>query len=116
MDIDNQDSIPNNTEIPLISQLNENDITQNRMSVINNVNLVTQSSAPTSVIRTPLQRPESARSDYSASTQPRIVGDVVLTPTHSSFTPQHVNPHSSLTAITPMVSGTAQAKNSIKIQ
>lgn len=106
MDVDTLECRPNNTENSSISQLNENDTTQNRVSVINTV----------SVIRTPLQRPESARSDCSGSTQPRIVGDVVLTPTHSSFTPQHANPHSSLAAVTPMASGTAQAKNSIKIQ
>lgn len=116
MDIDNQDPRSNNAESSSINQQYENDTTQNRVPVINTVNLVSQSSAPISVIRTPVQRPESARSDYSASTQPRVVSDVVLTPTHSSFTPQHANPHSSLAAITPMVSGTAQAKNSIKIQ
>ncbi|XP_026315354.1 TBP-related factor-like isoform X2 [Hyposmocoma kahamanoa] len=116
MDIDNQDPRSNNAESSSINQQYENDTIQNRVPVINTVNLVSQSSAPISVIRTPVQRPESARSDYSASTQPRVLSDVVLTPTHSSFTPQHANPHSSLAAITPMVSGTAQAKNSIKIQ
>lgn len=116
MDIDNQVSTPNNAESASISHQNEIDTTQNRVSVINTVNVASQSSAPISVIQTPVQRPESTRSDSSASTLPRVVGDVVLTPTHSSFTPQHANPHSSLTAITPMVSGTAQAKNSIKIQ
>lgn len=115
MDVDNQDSTPNHTDGSSICQLNENCTMPNRVSVINTVNFVSQSGDP-SVIRTPLQRPESARSDYSASSQSRIVGDVVLTPTHSSYTPQHGNPHSTLTAITPTVSGTAQAKNSIKIQ
>ncbi|KAI5642720.1 transcription factor TFIID (or TATA-binding protein, TBP) domain-containing protein [Phthorimaea operculella] len=71
-----------------------------------------------SVIRTPLQRPESSRSDTNTATmsQQRIVGDVALTPTHSAFTPQPVNPHSAMTALTPMPSGTTQARNSIKIQ
>lgn len=50
------------------------------------------------------------------SSQSFIAGDVALTPTHSSFTPQALNPHSAMTAITPMVSGTNQAKNSIKVQ
>lgn len=71
----------------------------------------------TSVIQTPL-RSESVRSDsnMSATSQSRITGDVALTPTHSSFTPLPANPHSSLTALTPMASGSTQAKNSIKIQ
>lgn len=116
MDIDNQDTRSNNTESSSVVVLNEKDIPQNRVSVINTVNIASQSSAPISVIRTPLQRPESTRSDSSTSTQPRIVSDIALTPTHSSFTPQHANPHSSLTAITPMASGTVQAKNSIKLQ
>lgn len=116
MDVDNQDSRPNSTEISSISQQNENHTTQNRVSVINTANAGPKSSASISVIRIPLPRPDSARSDYSLSTQPRIVGDIALTPTHSSYTPQHANPHSSLNAITPMASGTVQAKNSIKIQ
>lgn len=43
-------------------------------------------------------------------------GEVVLTPSYSAFTPQLGNPHSTLTAHTPMASGPSQAKNSIKIQ
>lgn len=50
------------------------------------------------------------------TSQSHIAGDVALTPTHSTFTPQAINPHSAMTAITPMVSGTDQAKNSIKVQ
>ncbi|XP_073949004.1 TBP-related factor-like [Choristoneura fumiferana] len=71
--------------------------------------------------RTPIPRPESVRSDNSVMSvptpqaPPRISGDVALTPTHSAFTPQ-ANPHSSMAAVTPMASGTSQAKNSIKIQ
>ncbi|CAH0581266.1 unnamed protein product [Chrysodeixis includens] len=50
------------------------------------------------------------------SSQSFVAGEVALTPTHSSFTPQAVNPHSAMTAITPMASGTNQARNSIKVQ
>lgn len=50
------------------------------------------------------------------SSQSYVAGEVALTPTHSSCTPQAVNPHSAMTAITPMVSGTNQARNSIKVQ
>ncbi|KAG6438600.1 hypothetical protein O3G_MSEX000083 [Manduca sexta] len=46
----------------------------------------------------------------------QITGEVALTPTHSSFTPQPVNPHTSMVAVTPVTSGTNQAKNSIKLQ
>lgn len=115
MDID-QETRTNNTERASTSEQTEKDITQNRMSVINTLNLSSQSSTPISVIQTPLQRQESNRSDSSASTQPRIISDIVLTPTNRSVTPQNVNPHSSLAAITPMTSGTTQAKNSIKLQ
>lgn len=50
------------------------------------------------------------------NSQNRIPGEVALTPTHSAFTPHTSNPHSSMTALTPMVSGSNQAKNSIKVQ
>ncbi|CAB3223590.1 unnamed protein product [Arctia plantaginis] len=50
------------------------------------------------------------------TSQNRIPGEVALTPTHSAFTPHTLNPHSSMTALTPMVSGSNQAKNSIKVQ
>lgn len=79
------------------------------------------SSMSGTITRTPLPRPESVRSDNSVTSMPtpqappRISGDVALTPTHSAFTPQ-ANPHSSMAAVTPMASGTSQAKNSIKIQ
>lgn len=79
------------------------------------------SSMSGTITRTPLPRPESVRSDNSVTSMPtpqappRIPGDVALTPTHSAFTPQ-ANPHSSMAAVTPMASGTSQAKNSIKIQ
>lgn len=47
-----------------------------------------------------------------------LSGEVTLTPTHRSFTPQiqSGNPHSSMTAITPMASAVSQAKSSIKFQ
>ncbi|XP_032514937.2 uncharacterized protein LOC116768354 [Danaus plexippus] len=49
---------------------------------------------------------------------PQISGDITLTPTHRTFTPQtpSVNPHNSMSAITPMASAVNQAKNSIKFQ
>lgn len=50
--------------------------------------------------------------------QSHLSGEVTLTPTHRSFTPQiqSGNPHSSMTAITPMASAVSQAKSSIKFQ
>ncbi|XP_050346865.1 uncharacterized protein LOC126771152 [Nymphalis io] len=47
-----------------------------------------------------------------------LAGEVTLTPTHRSFTPQVqlTNPHSSMTAITPMASAVSQAKSSVKFQ
>ncbi|GBP22779.1 TBP-related factor [Eumeta japonica] len=46
----------------------------------------------------------------------RISGEIALTPTHSSYTPQSINPHSTMTVLTPIPSGPSQAKNSIKLQ
>ncbi|CAH2108118.1 unnamed protein product [Euphydryas editha] len=48
--------------------------------------------------------------------QPHLSGEVTLTPTHRSFTPQTTNPHSSMAAITPVASAISQAKSSIKFQ
>lgn len=96
---------------------------QSRPSVISNDdrNGSANNRHETSVICTPNHRPPSVRSDSSMSStqplsQPQIVGPVALTPTHSLLTPQPVNPHSSMAAVTPMASGTTEAKNSIKIQ
>lgn len=52
------------------------------------------------------------------TTQSHLSGEVTLTPTHRSFTPQiqSGNPHSSMTAVTPMASAVSQAKSSIKFQ
>lgn len=51
--------------------------------------------------------------DVAATCAPRILGDVALTPTNRSFTP---NPHNALAPMTPVHSGPNQAKSSIKIQ
>ncbi|XP_061703998.1 uncharacterized protein LOC133515461 [Cydia pomonella] len=101
----------------------ENDIFSPPPVPSNQPSVLSNSSMNANMARTPQHRPASVHSDNSASSiqmptpqpQSRITGDVVLTPTHSSFTPQ-ANPHSSMTALTPMPSGTSQAKNSIKIQ
>lgn len=58
---------------------------------------------------------QSAHSSTTSERQ-RVNGEVALTPTHSSFALQSTNPHSSMTAITPMASGSSQAKNSVKLQ
>ncbi|XP_028161218.1 uncharacterized protein LOC135072543 [Ostrinia nubilalis] len=73
---------------------------------------------------TPNLKTHSVRSDCvsvqstqsSTADKQRINGEVALTPTHSSFALQGTNPHSSMTAITPMASGSSQAKNSVKLQ
>uniref|UniRef100_A0A2A4IZC2 TATA-box-binding protein n=1 Tax=Heliothis virescens TaxID=7102 RepID=A0A2A4IZC2_HELVI len=79
----------------------------------------TNSGTITDVNQTP-KKSETSRESITTPAMPTsqslIAGEVALTPTHSSFTPQAVNPHSAMTAITPMVSGTDQAKNSIKVQ
>lgn len=49
--------------------------------------------------------------------QSRISGEVALTPTHSTITSSHnLNPHASMNALTPMLSGPHQAKSSVKLQ
>ncbi|CAH0407002.1 unnamed protein product [Chilo suppressalis] len=72
---------------------------------------------------TPIQKKQTIKNDpvtissaMQSSNQLRINGEVALTPTHSSLTPHTTNPHSSMTAITPMASGSNQARNSIKFQ
>ncbi|XP_047509641.1 TATA-box-binding protein [Pieris napi] len=54
--------------------------------------------------------------ETQVSSQTRIVGEVSLTPTNRSFTPQILNPHSSMVPITPMASAASQVKSSIKLQ
>lgn len=79
----------------------------------------------TSTIHTPSLKPHSVRTDSttimssahgSTNERQRVNGEVALTPTHSSFTPHAMNPHNSMTAITPMASGSSQARNSVKLQ
>lgn len=62
------------------------------------------------------QNMESILKTPQATSQ--VSGEVMLTPTHRTFTPQahSANPHSSMTAITPMASAVSQAKSSIKLQ
>ncbi|XP_041988394.1 TATA-box-binding protein-like [Aricia agestis] len=72
------------------------------------------------VINADIPKTPSQRTDNVPST-PQILsnhltGEVTLTPTHRTFTPQAVNPHSSMTAITPVASAVSQAKSSIKLQ
>lgn len=54
--------------------------------------------------------------NHGANERQRVNGEVVLTPTHSSFTPHTVNPHNTMAALTPMASGSSQARNSVKLQ
>ncbi|XP_072938769.1 uncharacterized protein Trf isoform X2 [Epargyreus clarus] len=69
------------------------------------------------VINTPASRTEECTmlTPQLPSTH-RVAGEVALTPTNRSFTPQSINPHSSMNAVTPMASATSQAKSSIKLQ
>lgn len=89
----------------------------NRVSVINTT--ANQPSTISNVTQTPTQSGPSSSSLLTTpilNSQNRIPGEVALTPTHSAFTPQSVNPHSSMTALTPMASGSNQAKNSVRVQ
>lgn len=99
---------------------------QEHQLLLQNKSMVTSTSSnstPVISVNTPVPKSQVSRNDpitmsatTQSSSQSRINGDVALTPTHSSYTPHTSNPHSSMTAITPMASGSNQAKNSIKIQ
>nr|XP_026489512.1 TATA-box-binding protein-like [Vanessa tameamea] len=69
---------------------------------------------------TPVQQnvSENITSTPQSMLQHQLSGEVTLTPTHRSFTPQvqSSNPHSSMAAITPMASAVSQAKSSVKFQ
>lgn len=68
---------------------------------------------------TPQQKAESERilnTPQRVPVQTCIMGDVSLTPTHRTFTPQTNNPHNAMVAITPIATETSQAKSSIKLQ
>ncbi|XP_068632921.1 uncharacterized protein [Battus philenor] len=70
------------------------------------------------VSKTPHQRMESERiisTPLMATSQSHILGEVSLTPSHRTVTPQS-NPHNAMIAITPIASESNQAKNSIKLQ
>ncbi|XP_075974768.1 uncharacterized protein LOC142975665 [Anticarsia gemmatalis] len=90
----------------------------NKVSVISTVSSQLSNAASNNIAQTPAQygTSNSSLSTPIPSMSNRIAGDVTLTPNHSAFTPQSVNPHSSMTALTPMVSGTNQARNSIRVQ
>ncbi|KAJ8730825.1 hypothetical protein PYW08_002238 [Mythimna loreyi] len=100
----------------------EDAFSNNRVSVISRVSNQmghTNNGNSTNINHTPVHCGTSGSSVATPampSSQSYIAGEVALTPTHSHFTPQAINPHSAMTAITPMVSGTDQAKNSIKVQ
>lgn len=73
----------------------------------------------TNLTFTPFQHSsENIPSTPQSVTQSHLSGEVTLTPTHRLFTPQaqSSNPHSSMSAITPMASAVNQAKSSIKFQ
>lgn len=59
---------------------------------------------------------KNSSSESQLLSKTKIVGEVALTPTNRSFTPQVFNPHSSMVAITPMASAASQVKSSIKLQ
>ncbi|XP_004925553.1 uncharacterized protein LOC101741862 [Bombyx mori] len=70
--------------------------------------------------KTPIKAQNFSKEDAGVSgtnlSSQVVNGDVALTPTNSSFTPQPLNPHNSMTALTPMPSASTQAKSSIKLQ
>ncbi|KAM3964081.1 uncharacterized protein ACR2FA_001566 [Aphomia sociella] len=101
------------------NELQEN-ILPNQSSVMCQNNTYTPSGSSNNqvqtVIRTPVQNESSNMSAIQlSSTQSRTNGDV-STPANNSYTPIVVNPHNSMSALTPMASGTKQAENSIKLQ
>ncbi|XP_069356570.1 TBP-related factor-like [Maniola hyperantus] len=87
-------------------EYNLRDQTLNNESNTHNIGVsTTHQHNPESIVSTP-------------QPMPPVSGEVMLTPTHRTFTPQahSANPHSSMTAITPMASAASQAKSSIKLQ
>lgn len=84
-----------------------------------NADLINMENTKSNPELTPKQRPDAEKTlntPLDLPTQSRIMGDVSLTPTYRSFTPQASNPHNTMVAITPIASGSSQAKNSIKLQ
>lgn len=112
-----------NDEMELSNNMNETkskllDVTESITASINIPNS-TSNIHLNNMPQTPLQAGASTSALLKTpilSSQNCIPGEVALTPTHSTVTPQAVNPHSSMSALTPMVSGTNQARNSIKVQ
>ncbi|XP_035458093.2 uncharacterized protein LOC118281588 [Spodoptera frugiperda] len=112
---------PTNNDIENNSSKNMQEVTDE--SALNRVSVISSVSNQSSTMNiNPGQTPTQSGTYTSVITpamstsQSLIAGEVALTPTHSNFTPQSVNPHSAMTAITPMVSGTDQARSSIKVQ
>ncbi|CAH2076332.1 unnamed protein product, partial [Iphiclides podalirius] len=96
---------------------------ENHASVLNNeldtLDFVNTDNEKSNFESTPQLRPETDKTfatPLMASSQSRIMGDISLTPTYRSFTPQAANPHNTMIALTPVASGSTQAKNSIKLQ
>ncbi|XP_053613213.1 uncharacterized protein Trf isoform X2 [Plodia interpunctella] len=82
-------------------------------SVISN-NIIVQTPTPHTAMETSVF---STPTHAVAPSHSRITGDVALTPTNSSvYTPVAVNPHSAMTALTPMTGRTKPTENNIKLQ
>lgn len=80
--------------------------------------MAASSNANTDLTQTPVKRIiiDNAPTTPHIVSHQHLTGEVTLTPTHRSFTPQSANPHNSMTAITPIASAVNQAKSSIKLQ
>lgn len=80
--------------------------------------IVSSNQGTTNIMGTPNQNIRPAfNMPTPTPSQQRIHGDVALTPTNSSvYTPMSTNPHSAMTALTPITSGSRPTENSIKLQ
>ncbi|KAH9632314.1 hypothetical protein HF086_010239 [Spodoptera exigua] len=106
---------------PALSSNHDNNLSSKYIQDVTNeshTNRASVISSTTNPTQTPTQcgTHSSVITPAISTSQSLITGEVALTPTHSTFTPQSINPHSAMTAITPMVSGTDQARSSIKVQ
>ncbi|KPJ14660.1 hypothetical protein RR48_00965 [Papilio machaon] len=98
-----------------------NDINDGKSQVVNNeIEYIDMNvNNEKDISDTPQQKAECERimnTPQRVPAQTCIMGDVSLTPTHRTFTPQTSNPHNALVAITPIAMETSQAKSSIKLQ
>ncbi|XP_052754751.1 uncharacterized protein LOC113510519 [Galleria mellonella] len=103
------------------NEVQENAI-PNQATLINNVynHSVVSSNPRATVLHTPVHNNHNESTltpaiQVSSATRSQLNGEP-STPLNNSFTPQTVNPHNAMTALTPMSSGTKQAENSIKLQ